>query len=617
MAQSLRASFLLCAVACGAAASRTVLHERHGFPAEWTLGSRATPGAPVRFRVALKQRNLDALSARFTQVSEPGHTQYRQFMSLSEIQRWVSPSQEDVETLLSWLAQHGITEDNVGLQGDSVILSATASQTEKLLGAELYNFQHEHTKEAVVKVVGPYSVPTSMVGIVDFVCGITEFGKRSLSRRSRSFGALDPTKPVTVPSTIRSLYSLPKDGKVSHPKSTQAVVEFPFGQASTGVLFSDLSKFEEQMGLPAANITSTSGNFVQTAGDPESTLDLQYILAVAQAKTEFTVIDGFMYEYAAKLFNRTDAALVQSISYGGPENQMCHIPSKFPTNCTLIGIDLETYFSRVNVEFQKIGLRGISILACSQDEGAPGLGNLVCALDNSSYPLFPVFPATSPFVTAVGATSLVEPTTGGDTDSPFCRNHSCASGGTEVPAMAGSSSQFTSGGGFSNYSANKAPSYQLEAIATWMKSGALKPAGKPFFKPENRGYPDVSAIGDSYIIFEDGQERVIGGTSASTPVIAGMIALLNDKMLSAGKPPMGFLNPLLYKMAKADESAFHDVTVGNNTCPCVARPSVGKPYAVCCKYGYGAAKGWDPVVGLGTPNFPAWLSYIEAASEAL
>ena len=71
----------------------------------------------------------------------------------------------------------------------------------------------------------------------------------------------------------------------------------------------------------------------------------------------------------------------------------------------------------------------------------------------------------------------------------------------------------------------------------------------------------------------------VGGTSASSPVVAGIFAQLNNLRLKAGKPSLGFLNPLIYQ----NPQAFHDVTAGMND----------GGYGV----GFAAAPGWDPASG--------------------
>ena len=76
------------------------------------------------------------------------------------------------------------------------------------------------------------------------------------------------------------------------------------------------------------------------------------------------------------------------------------------------------------------------------------------------------------------------------------------------------------------------------------------------------------------------------GTSASAPVFAGVVSLLNDARLAAGKSPLGFLNPLLYQLAAEHSDSFFDVTVGANRCGVIDfDPN-------CCDSAYHAAVGW-------------------------
>merc|ERR1712107_137043 len=125
--------------------------------------------------------------------------------------------------------------------------------------------------------------------------------------------------------------------------------------------------------------------------------------------------------------------------------------------------------------------------------------------------------------------------------------------------------------------------------------GAMYPAG-------GRATPDVSALGQGYQVYVDGDVETIGGTSASTPVFAGMISLLNEARIKAGKPAMGYLNKFIYQ----NSDAFTDVTVGTNKI-CRFGP---------IKYGFPCAKGWDPVTGLGTPIFSKLLAAVlKAGSE--
>ena len=103
----------------------------------------------------------------------------------------------------------------------------------------------------------------------------------------------------------------------------------------------------------------------------------------------------------------------------------------------------------------------------------------------------------------------------------------------------------------------------------------------------------MAAQGENVEIVIDGRTSGVAGTSCSSPIFSGIVSLLNEQRIQAGKSTLGFLNPLLYKNA----AAFTDITKGSN-------PG-------CGTQGFPAARGWDPVTGLGTPRFDS-LSKIVA-----
>jgi len=107
-----------------------------------------------------------------------------------------------------------------------------------------------------------------------------------------------------------------------------------------------------------------------------------------------------------------------------------------------------------------------------------------------------------------------------------------------------------------------------------------------------RGFPDLSANGANYVIAVDGKFTTVHGTSASTPVVASIITLINDARLAKGGKPLGFINPLIYDPSFS--FAFHDITDGGNQ--------------GCGTAGFNATEGWDPVTGVGTPNMDVLLA---------
>mmetsp|Transcript_15517 Transcript_15517/g.49545 ORF Transcript_15517/g.49545 Transcript_15517/m.49545 type:complete len:231 (-) Transcript_15517:74-766(-) len=152
---------------------------------------------------------------------------------------------------------------------------------------------------------------------------------------------------------------------------------------------------------------------------------------------------------------------------------------------------------------------------------------------------------------------------------------------------------WTTGGGFSNMYAR--PPFQDAAVRAYLEDPAIKPSLPPVsvgFNASGRGYPDVAAVGQNVLVLVGGQLQISGGTSASSPIVAGLLALLNDVRLSDGRPPLGAVAPLLYQLWAKQQAAFNDIVVGNNACGEFA----------CCPHGFQAYAGWDAVTGLGTLN---------------
>lgn len=216
------------------------------------------------------------------------------------------------------------------------------------------------------------------------------------------------------------------------------------------------------------------------------------------------------------------------------------------------------------------------------------------------YGYSPQWPATSPYVVAVGGTQGPEV------------------GQKEIGCSSLTGCVITSGGGFSDKFSR--PSFQDDFISGNSRNGYtgyLKTsegkAAKAGFAAGGRGYPDVSMLAINYLIVEDGDFYAECGTSASTPVFAGALTLLNSKRKLNGLSSIGWATPQLYKMyQKWGDKIFNDVTAGENSCAATQYPEV----AACCKEGFNATKGWDPVTGLGSVNVGRMLQYMSTYTFA-
>merc|ERR1719174_1315390 len=161
--------------------------------------------------------------------------------------------------------------------------------------------------------------------------------------------------------------------------------------------------------------------------------------------------------------------------------------------------------------------------------------------------------------------------------------------------------QFGSGGGFS--AMFEAFTEQKAAVAQYFKvAPQLPPAGT--FPLGGRATPDVAGLGEDYQVMISGSPQSVGGTSASAPMFAGLVSLLNEARIAKGQPAMGYLNPWIYKNA----DAFTDITRGDNF---HGRGPMIEPY------GFNCTVGWDPSSGVGTPLFDKMLAAATAPSSVV
>ena len=360
----------------------------------------------------------------------------------------------------------------------------------------------------------------------------------------------------------------------------------------------DLNSFTTLFGLPTANVaellsggTGSRLSHTQCAASvdncAESNLDLQYIYAMCQgpALTNW-------YDYANDMFtswitsvaNTASPPMVISISYGMSETQIA---------ADYYAIYLLQQF---DIEAQKLGLMGTSILVSSGDHGSIGL--LFSNGDGCGYDAS--WPASSPYVTAVGAT--MGPEAGSHTS--YIESVCSATGGSVI----------TSGGGFSIIYSR--PSWQSAATSYLSSTGQTFTGNAYFSVPATtptRGLPDISLMGNAYVVYVGAKLYGLSGTSASAPALGGLVSLVNSVRVNAGLGSLGWLNPTLYAIAGTSQfsTVYNDVVSGNSN------NYYSKTVGVksCSELGWAAASGWDPATGLGTPKFVAWSAYLAQGSD--
>lgn len=538
--------------------ARATRHRSH-----WNRVGPTPPDVRLRFTAALKihSRAAARLESAFWAVSDPDHADYGRHWSREAVRKLLSPSTRHRASVDHFLARHNAVD--IDWEGELVEFVLAASDAGAAFNTSFQAFRHDQTGRVLHRSPLGYSLPEPVANIVSTIDGVVRlpfvrtaaFVAQNQAEDSASFEDPFPasascggkcTDRVT-PAILTERYNLgsaPAAGAIS-ANSSMAVAEFQ----DQGWDQADCDKLSAACQTPniTVNHQLPSG---QPSGGPstEGLLDIQYIKALGGAipLTNIYSEPYSLLNWAKVLSGMPRPPLVNSVSYGNDESQQS-------------GVD---YMESCNTQFKALGLRGLSILFASGDDGVCGRSG--CGIFTTKF--HPGFPAASPYVTSVGGTDFATKSVIG-----------------EETAWSGS------GGGFSNTFG--VPDYQRDAVSGYLKKCSTITC--PPFKAWNstgRGFPDVSALGGKvnlYCVVEEGSFGGADGTSAATPVNAAVFAKLNDIRLRGGKPPLGFLNPFLYKNA----GTFNDVTTGRN--------DGGS------KHGFLATEGWDPATGLGTPDFEA------------
>ncbi|KAG6907889.1 hypothetical protein DXG01_006996 [Tephrocybe rancida] len=558
-----------------------VKHSWVELPRGWEYHSSAPADYKFDMRVALKQDKIDALIANLWETSDPNHAKYGQHLTPAEAEALVAPHPDSREAVDAWLQHHGIAPENIAYSaggGEWVTIRVSVAEAERMLDTKYNVYHHASSSERVVRSLS-YSLPRELHSHIDVVTPTTYFGTMR-SMRSTSFlqpieeeEALDKDFNINaaVPSScattitiscLRGLYNTTSYVPAATNVNKLGVAGYLDEYANRA----DLQTFFKSFRTDAVGSSFTTVRFnggLDDQSDPgvEANLDIQYTTGISfptpniyystGGSPPFTP-DSFTpsntnepyLDWLNALLNSTTIPQTITTSYGDDEQTV-----SFSDEMYIVPQD---YAIKVCNLFAQLGSIGTTAFFSSGDEGVGG-GDCLTN-DGTSKKIFqPAFPASCPFVTTVGGTTKVAP---------------------EVAVS-------FSGGGFSRYFAQ--PSYQTSAVSTFLTSLGSTFAG--LYNATGRAYPDVSAQGNGFRVIIGGSVNSVGGTSASSPTVAAIFSLLNDVRLAAGKPSLGFVNPLIYSSPKS----FNDIVSGSN-------PG-------CSTNGFTARAGWDPVTGLGTPDF--------------
>ncbi|WP_158543190.1 S53 family peptidase [Dyella psychrodurans] len=618
----------------------------------------------------LLQRPVDreqALESFMQEQQTKGSPNYRNWLTAEQFGEQFGVSQLDIDAITSWLKSQGFTVNRVYEGGTLIDFSGTAGQVRRAFNAEIHHLS-VNGQNHVANMSDP-EIPSAFASVVTGIVSLNDFRPHTNYRQhlDYTFTSGGATYQAVVPADLATIYNLNPLFSSGINGSGQTIVLI---EDTNVYSTADIATFRSAFGLPAASFSQVhpggcTNPGVLVGNDGEAELDVEYAGAAAPGATlELASCADTSTEFGGlialnNLVNTGSPPAIVSISYGE-----CEVRNGATQNAAYISA------------YQQAAAEGVSVFVSSGDEGAASCD---ANLSNATHGIGVSGFATTPYNVAVGGTDFSDTYSG--TNSTYWNaantstygsarsyipeipwNNSCAS--QLIATYAGYSTTYgrngfcnsslgrqdflttTSGSGGPSGCASGRPS------RSGVVSGTCKGTAKPSWQslvgnPSDRvrDIPDVSlfaanGVWGHYYVFcytdaagggaactgAPSGWAGAGGTSFSSPIMAGIQALVNQHIgARVGNP-----NPTYYSLARSEYGSsgsaacnssngntvssscvFYDVTLGDMDVNCTGNNSCYRPgatYGVLstsnAAYGpaYKTATGWDFATGIGTVN---------------
>lgn len=514
--------------------------ERKALPGSTPVGA-VDPNETVRVTVFLRRK-----SGNPTVTNGTGPARH---LSHEEFAQRHGANPADIALVEKFAHQSQLTVVESSARKRRVILTGTAQLMTKAFGAKLVCYKVAGTGHNFRGRTDSLSIPAELEGVVVAVLGLdTRPIAKPHVRRKERLAPQQAALATYTPPQVAQLYNFPTD--INGSGQTIGIIELGGGYST-----SDLQTYFSGLGVNEPNVTAVSVDGGQNSpgsqADAEVMLDIEVAGSIANGANIAVYFapntdQGFIDAITDAVHDTTRNPSVVSISWGGPEDSWTQQSQ-----------------TAMNSALQDAATLGVTVTVAAGDNGSSD--------GEADGNLHVDFPASSPYALACGGTTLVG---SGMTIS------------SEVVWNETANNEGATGGGVSNVFA--LPSYQ--------SSAGVPPEPQTNFV--GRGVPDVAGDADpttGYQVLVDGQNEIVGGTSAVAPLWAALVALLNQQLGSN----VGFLNPTLYPLG---ESVCNDITSGNND-------DSGLGY-------YSAQAGWDACTGLGSPNGTLILNALSSSTSS-
>jgi kumamolisin len=532
-----------------AAPRRTLSNSVHHLPSGSVAKQRTNPNRWIELTVGVRRKkDVPDLSALDNKLPAE-----RTYMTREQLRDEYGSDPAAVDSIEKFAAAHNLVVTKNEPASARIGLGGTVANLSAAFGVTLFDYTNPKLGEFHART-GPISVPAELGDAITGVFGFNNHRalRRLPRRKSRlaelRLNAAAQSRPWFLPTELATIYDFPNANAQS-----QCIGLLEFGG---GVEQSDVAAYFQKLGVPAPNIQIVAVDGVSTdpTADPDSTGEVMLDIDVAGAMAGgakvavyFSTFDekGFIDCLSAVINDSGNDPGVLSVSWGWDENQ--------PFNNTVLWSPAA--IDHVNHSLLAIAQLGITVCVSTGDDGSEAQVQDGHAHVN--------FPATSPYVLAVGGTTLHARTgTNGKTAI------------TEVVWNDGPGSG--TGGGISD----------ITSVPNWQEGKVPRSINPGNFA--GRAIPDVAANADpntGYFVRSGGQFGIVGGTSAAAPLWGSLITRINALL---GKR-VGNFNALLYDTI-GPAGVLRDITSGNNDTDGLLNGQ------------FPARAGWDACTGWGVPD---------------
>jgi subtilase family serine protease len=539
-----------------------------------------------------------ALVQLLADQQDPSSPRYHVWLTPEQFGEQFGAARQDLDAVAGWLQSQGFQVTEVAAGRRAIEFSGAARQVEIAFRTQINRYEwngRQHTANAT-----DISLPEALAPVVAGVVSLHDFGARPLHHVIPSTVAPQTDFSGGVhglsPYDFAAIYNVAPLWTAGYDGTGQSIAII----GETNIKVSDVTSFRATFGLPVNNptvIVNGTDPGILAGEETEADLDVEWSGAVAKGASIKLVTsastntsDGITL--SAQYIVQHATAPVMSLSYGLCEAQM--------------GTGNQFYSSL----WQQAAAEGIAVFVASGDSGSAGCDVPYSASNagkNTTAPASQGFGvnglASTPYNVSVGGTEF------NDTASPSTywntsNSAQNASAKGYIPEIVWNESSYTAGSSGNSLYAAAGGASIVWPRPSW-QTGPGVPSGSMRLTPD----VSLSASGhDGYVIEEEGALYLVGGTSASTPSFAGLMAIVNQYTNTTNGNPNG----KFYALASSVPSVYHDITTGSNAVPCQggsANCSAAAPSTnVGTMNGYSAGAGYDLATGLGSVDANALVT---------